>query len=195
MKFGMILIGLIGTLLCGLASANTNVVTIEQIANLEITRSTSMNAMINWQVGDSQDYKVSLGGFGMEGTMHKEATKEEGNAIWVVQDLKLPIMNDKSEMLIDRNSGKVLKFIRNGKEEKAPEGDIEIISTKSDVVTVPAGKFKVLHIKAKSKDVQDIQIWMNNRDISLDGAAKMYMDQGMIKITMELTKFIKKEQE
>lgn len=190
MKKGLLLISLLFSLA---VSANTNVVTMEQINTIQTAASLSTLALIDWKVGDAQAYKVVLGGFGMEGTMNKEVTKEEGNAVWVKQELKLPIMSDKSEMLMDRNSGKILKYIHNGKEEKAPEGDVEIISTSQETIEVPAGKFKVIHVKAKSKDVQDIQIWINPRDIALDGAAKLYMDQGQIKITMELTKFTKNQ--
>lgn len=148
-------------------------------------------ALINWKVGDSEDYKVDLGGLPINGTMHKEATKEEGNGIWIKQDLDLMIQKDSQEMLMDRNTGKVLKFVHNGKEEEMPSDKIEIISTNNATVTVPAGTFKVMHIVAKSQQVPAIEIWENTRDISLDGTAKTYIDQGQIKITMELTKFVK----
>lgn len=190
-KLTSILIGLV--LSATSAFANTTVVTLEQIQRFDIARSASTMSMIDWKVGDAQSYKVTLGGFGMEGTMEKEAIKEEGNGIWIRQELKLPIMNDKSEILFDRDSGEILKYIHNGKEEAAPKGDLEVISTKQTTVEVPAGKFKVLHVMAKSKDVKDIQVWMNPTEIALDGAAKMYMDQGQVKITMLLTKFVKKD--
>ena len=190
-KLTSIFLGLI--LSVASASANTTVVTLEQIQKFEIARSASTLSMIDWKVGDSQSYKVVLSGFGMEGTMQKDAIKEEGNGIWIRQELKLPIMNDKSEILFDRDTGEILKYIHNGKEEAAPKGDLEVISTKQSTIQVPAGKFKVLHVMAKSKDVQDIQVWMNPTEIALDGAAKMYMDQGQVKITMELTKFVKKD--
>lgn len=188
MKIRTLVIGLVLSAFGSAAGATT--ITLEQIQKMEIARASAALALIDWKVGDSQDYKVTLG-FGLEGTMHKDAFKEEGNAIWIRQELKLPVANDSSELLIDRNSGKVLKFIHNGKEEQVPDDKIEIVSSKNDVVEVPAGKFKVLHVTAKSKNVQQIEIWLNPRDISLDGAAKVYMDQGMMKITMELTKFVK----
>jgi hypothetical protein len=147
-------------------------------------------ALIDWKVGDTQDYKVTLS-MGLEGTMHKEAFKEEGNGVWIRQEMKLPIMNDTSELLMDRNSGKILKYVHNGKEENIPDGKIDVIATKNDVVEVPAGKFKVLHVTAKSKDVKQIDIWANMREISLDGTAKVVLDQGQIQITMELASFKK----
>lgn len=172
------------------ANANANLTTVAEINTQELLMSIHTMSLINWKVGDSQDMKVTLG-FGLSGTMHKEATKEEGNAIWVKNELKLPIANDVQEVLYDRDSGKVLKFIHNGKEAEMPNEEIEIVDTKNETIEVPAGKFKVMHVTAKSKSVKQIEIWINPRDISLDGAAKMFMDQGTMKITMELTKFTK----
>jgi hypothetical protein len=182
---------LLGLIMSVTAFADINVVTVDSIQKAELARTISTLSLIDWKVGDSTNYKVSISGFGMEGTMTKEAFAEEGNAIWVRQELKLPIMNDKSEMLFDRDSAQVIKYIHNGKEETPPESKVEVISTKQETIEVPAGKFKVLHVMAKSKDVKDIQIWMNPREIPLDGGAKVYMDQGSAKITLTLLKFVK----
>lgn len=173
-------------------SAKAEVFTVADINSIDLMRSVSTLALINWKVGDSQDYKVSMG-FGLEGTLHKEATKEEndGQAIWVKNEMKLPIMNDTQEILFDRKTAKVLKYVHNGKEEQLPDDKIEIVDTKNEEVTVPAGTFKSMHVRAKTKQVSQIDIWINPRDVSLDGAIKEYMDQGMMKITIELTAFTK----
>lgn len=172
------------------SSANM-ILTVDKIANQEIARFSGTLNLIDWKIGDYQDYKVTIGGFGLEGTMHKEVFGEEGNGVWVRQDLNLTIQRDKTEVLYDRETGKVLKLVRNGKEEKLPDSDIELIDQKRETIEVPAGKFDVMHITAKSKDVKQIDVWMNPRKISLDGAAKMAMQQESIQITMVLTKFKK----
>jgi hypothetical protein len=191
MKIRTFLLGVV--LACSVASAQAQEFTVAEFNTQDLLRSVSTLSLINWKVGDSQDYKVVLSGFGMEGTLAKVATKEENNgtAIWVKNEMKLPIMNDTQEILFDRNTAKVLKYIHNGKEEQLPDDKIEIVETKNEEVTVPAGTFKSTHVIAKSKQVKQIDIWINPRDISLDGAAKMFMDQGQVKITMELTKFTK----
>ncbi len=190
MKIRTIIMGLLMTAMMPLANANSSVITLEQIQLAELSRTVSTLSLVNWKVGDAQNFKVTLG-FGMEGTMNKEATKEEGNAIWLKTVLKLPIANDTTEALIDRDSGKVLKFIHNGKEAEVPSGELEIVSTNNETIEVPAGKFKTIHVIAKSKDVKQIEIWINQREIALDGSAKVFMDQGSMKITMVLTKFVK----
>src|SRR4051812_9701129 len=128
MKFWTLLFGIVFS--CVFTTANADIVSLEQIQTLEAARSAATLSLVDWKIGDSQDFKVTLG-MGLDGTMRKEAFKEEGNAIWLRQELKLPIANDTSEMLVDRDSGRILKFIRNGKEESIPDGQLDIISQKS----------------------------------------------------------------
>lgn len=170
------------------ATEAPNVIRLNEI--LSIAAPIAPEALIEWKVGDKQEFEVS-GVMGMTGTMTKVASKEEGNGIWISQQLTLPIMSDKTELLIDRDSGKTLKMIHNGKEEKAPEGEIEIIKTENTFIEVPAGKFKVMHITAKSKDVKQIDVWANPKLIALDGGAKMVIDQGQMTITLVLKSFVK----
>src|SRR5689334_6643790 len=98
LKYSLILMGLF----CGLVANADD--TIFQVRNLDPM------ALLNWKVGDSADYSISAV-FGNLGTMHKEVTKEEGNGYWVTQQATLMGQNDKTEMLIDRDTGKVLQVI------------------------------------------------------------------------------------
>lgn len=147
--------------------------------------------VIDWKVGDLADYDVSGGAFGKIGKMHKEVTKDEGTAIWVSQNIDLGFQKDSSEMLINKADGKVLKVIRNGKEEKLPDDKIEIISQDVEDIEVPAGKFQTIHIVAKTKQVSRIEVWVNPRDTVMEGTVKQFMDTGMLQITMELVSFTK----
>jgi hypothetical protein len=173
-----------------LAAHAQDVVTLEQIQMQELAVTSATLNVIDWKVGDNQDYKVTLG-FGMQGKMHKEVVREEGNAVWIKQYLSLQSTEDNTEILIDRESGKILKLIRNGKEEKIPDGKLEIISTNNEVIEVPAGKFKAIHVVGKSKDIKKFEAWISPREIAMDGQAKVIVDQGMMTVTMELTKFVK----
>lgn len=171
------------------ASRASEIVTLGELNRLEVTRSTVGLSMIDWKVGDSQDQRVTV--FGMQGTMHKEATREEGNGIWVRQELAISSNRDVTEVLYDRDSGRVLKLVHNGREESIPQDEIEIIETTQETVEVPAGKFETLHVKARSKKIKQLDVWMNPRQIALDGAAKTAVDQGMMKVAMELVRFRK----
>ena len=56
-------------------------------------------------------------------------------------------------------------------------------------MTVPAGTFKAIHIVAKNKQVDHIELWANPRDTVMDGAIKQTMTTQGIDIVMELTSF------
>ena len=150
-------------------------------------------SVIDWKIGDYSNYNLDLGMFG-KGKVHKEATKEEGNAIWVTTDAKIPSGNQKIEVLISRDDGKILKLLVNGKEEKYQDHDIEVISRDESSVTVPAGTFKAIHLKIKDKtENMDIESWLNFKDIVLEGMAKSIIKKNaFLTITTELTDFGRK---
>ena len=145
--------------------------------------------LINWKVGDSMDYSITLGMFGNLGTSNKSVTKDEGAAIWVRQTMAMKTQNETVDILINKADGKILKLIRNGKEEAIPDEQLEIISQDYTEITVPAGKFSVLHVVAKTKNVSKIEIWANPPQTVMDGVVKQIITTQFGDLTMELTKF------
>ncbi|MEO5968609.1 MAG: hypothetical protein ABIQ95_01675 [Bdellovibrionia bacterium] len=143
-------------------------------------------ALINWKVGDSSDYNLSLA-FG-KGSMHKEVTSEEGTGVWLTQNVAIMGQKDVSQILLDRNTGKITKMLHNGKEEAIPNEQPEIISQDYTDVTVPAGTFKCIHIVAKTKTVKRIEMWANPKEVVIDGAIKEVISSQFGDITLELTK-------
>ena len=100
-----------------------------QVAKSVNTAIIQLANQLNWQVGDFHniDIKMAFGG----GTGTKTVTQDvpaEG-AFWYVNEMSLFGQAQKTEALMRRSDGKVLKLIVNGKEQ-APESDdsnIEII--------------------------------------------------------------------
>jgi hypothetical protein len=148
-------------------------------------------ALINWKVGDSSDYNLSMV-FG-KGSMHKEVTGEEDRGVWLTQDVAIMGQKDNSQVLFDRDTGKILKMLHNGKEQAVPNEQPEIISQEYTDVTVPAGTFKSIHIVAKTKSVKKIEIWANNKEVVIDGAIKEILSTQFGDLTLELTKQNKAE--
>ena len=145
--------------------------------------------VINWQIGDYCDMNISLQGMPL-GTVHKEAMSDEGNAVWLKQSMSGGMIgNQVVEVLIDRATGKTLKMKQNGQEKPVPDDKIEIIDQETATITVPAGTFETIHIRAKSQQAGNIELWANPQAIKLDGAAKMTMQANGMPIAMELTKF------
>lgn len=145
---------------------------------------------INWKVGEFQEYNMeAMGGLPM-GNMKKFVASEQGNAIWVRQDMSGGMVgNQNAEILIDRATAKILEMRQNGKKVDVPNDPIELIDQESTRITVPAGTFDVIHITAKSKQAKKIEVWANPRDITMDGGAQMFVDSGMLPITLKLTRF------
>ncbi|MGK5084904.1 hypothetical protein WDW37_16575 [Bdellovibrionota bacterium FG-1] len=145
--------------------------------------------LINWKVGDSQQFDVKAGSFGKLGTMVKSVTQDDGATIWITQNMDLMIQKQKVEMQMNKADGKILKMIVNGKEQQIPDDKVEIISQDYADVTVPAGTFKAIHIVAKTAQAPHIEIWANPRDTVMEGTLKQAITTQGMDIVMELTTF------
>lgn len=167
----------------------------ELLISLYLNNVRTLN-VIDWKIGDYSNYNLDLGFFG-KGKVHKEATKEEGNAVWVVTTAKIQSGDQKIETLISRADGKILKIIVNGKEEKYQDHDLEVTLKEESQVTVPAGTFKAIHIKITDHtEKMDIESWLNMKEIVLEGMAKSIVKKNMfLNITTELTDFGRKSLE
>jgi hypothetical protein len=197
MKMMKTLMAISALVVAGAAQADSTVTRDQSVAAITlhnlVLRDFSLTALdlINWKVGDTTTYSIEMGAFGNMGTMVKSATKEEGGAVWVKNDANLMGQADVTEILINRADGKILKMLHNGQEQQAPNDEIEVISQDYTEITVPAGKFKCLHIVAKSKDVSKMEIWANPQAVPLDGSIQMIMDTQFGQMTLKLTTFKK----
>ncbi|NUM88255.1 MAG: hypothetical protein HUU37_03535 [Bdellovibrionales bacterium] len=148
-----------------------------------------VNNLINWKVGETAEYDLKAM-FGSLGNMVKKVDREQGNAIWLKQEVT-GMAAQTIEALIDRATGEVLEMRQNGQKVNPPNDKPEMIDQEHTTVTVPAGTFEVIHVTFKSKEVKKGELWANPRDIPMDGAAKMAVESNQmpLPITMELLKF------
>lgn len=147
----------------------------------------------NFVKGDSANYKLNMGGF-INGTMAMLVADVGADGVWIHQDMDLGFMGKQNiQELIDPNTGEIKKMIVNGKEQAPPEaGDIEVIDSKEDTITVPAGTYTCLYIKAKvtqQGQTSNMEQWIDLRDIPVMGLVKTTMDSQMGPVTIELTSF------
>jgi hypothetical protein len=162
---------------------------VNSIALATINTTSPIANVINWKVGEFQDLNIQMQSMPL-GTIHKVADREEGNGLWVKEEMSGGMIgNHTVEELIDRATGKVLKMKQDGQDQQVPDDKIEIINQETASVTVPAGTFQVIHITAKSEKTGQIEAWMNPKAITLDGTAKMTMQAQGMPIALELTKF------
>jgi hypothetical protein len=146
-------------------------------------------AAIDWKVGETQDFKVTLSV--LQGSAHKEVKSEENDAIWIQTDINLLIQQVQSRMLIRRADAKILKFQVNGKDESLPS-DPEIVDQANKTVTVPAGTFDCLWVKAKvmQNGQENVsELWVSPGKVSMEGTVKMKTEAMGMEVVMELTKF------
>jgi hypothetical protein len=158
-----------------------------QFAQLDVQ---PMN-LIEWKVGDTMNYDMAMMGGFLKGTSVKSVASEEGNAVWIRQDIAIMGQNQNTEMLLDRATGQVLKMKQNGKDVEIPANDVEIVSQDATEITVKAGKFEAIHIVIKSKEMKKGEVWINMADTAMDGTLKMVADTQMGSVSMELTGFKK----
>jgi len=153
-----------------------------------LTLSAPLN-LINWKVGDQMSYQVSVGFFGKIGSMNKSVAKEEGDTIWIHQEIDLKVQKQVVDMQMSRVDGHVIRIIQDGKDIQVPNDKLEVISQDYGDVTVPAGTFSAIHIIAKTQQVSKIEVWANPADTVMDGALKQIMATQIGEITMELASF------
>lgn len=155
-------------------------VTLAQVAPLNL---------INWKVGDTMSYQVSMGFLGKFGSMVKSVAKEEGDTIWIHQEVDLKIQKQVVDIQMSRVDGRIIKMIQDGKEVQVPNDKLEVISQDYGNVTVPAGTFAAVHIVAKTQQVSKIELWANPAETVMDGALKQIMATQFGELTLELVSF------
>lgn len=146
---------------------------------------------VDWKVGDTNNYKLNLGGF-LNGTMKMFVREISADGIWLVQELNMQIQKQTVEMLMDPNTGEIKKLLVNGQEQSVPKSEPEIVDTRQEQVTVPAGTFDSYWVKIKDKATNEVaEQWINPRDIPLSGMIKAIQNSQIGKVTIELTSFTK----
>jgi hypothetical protein len=149
----------------------------------------------DWKVGDNTFHQFMYKAMELA-TMEWTVFKDEGTSIWVRHIWTNPDgTKDRVEELVDKETGKTLKYIRNGKEEEVPaEGNpIKVISSKDTTVTVPAGTFAAKLMVTESDELGVADTWQNEQEIPLSGVLKVvfYKGANRLKITMQLVEFTK----
>lgn len=148
---------------------------------------------LNWKVGDTNTYDLNVGGF-INGSMVMAVARYTAEGFWVTQDLDLGFAGKQNaEILFDKNTGQVLKMIVGGKEQALPDpNDLELIDMKEAKVTVPAGTFDCIHIRARNKkENNEINQWANPQLIPISGMLKSIAPSQLGEVNIALKSFRK----
>ena len=142
---------------------------------------------IDWKVGDWTEYRLSMSF--LKGKLIKKCTQNEGISVWLETKMELPIGNQLILAQIRKSDGKILKLIVNGREQEIKQPKYTIISQEAETVTVPAGTFQTIHLLLRDEENRDTNVWINPRDIALEGMVKTVTEQQFGTVTLELTRF------
>lgn len=149
---------------------------------------------LSWKVGEMAQYSLDMGF--LKGKMVMTVREEVNNTFWLDQDVELSLMGkQKIEVLVDKNTGKILEVRVNGQKQQPPEpGQTEVEETHQDRITVPKGTFDCIYARIKDVSKNEItEVWINPSVVPISGALKQIAPSPMGgKLTMELTDFIKK---
>jgi hypothetical protein len=167
--------------------------TINQVVfdtSLKILSDVVTQGPFHFVVGDQTNYKMNIGGF-INGTMSITVKTVADDEVVLAQDIDMSFLGKQAcEQTFNPNTGAVKKIVCNGQEQKPSDGSFEMIENKEDTVTVPAGTFTCLYVKAKNtKDNSEIEQWINPKAIPVMGMAKMIAPSQIGKMTVELTSF------
>lgn len=174
-------------------SMSANASTISSLAydiNQAVLADTQMQSPFKFAVGDQADYKLNMGGF-LNGTMSMKVTAVAADEVSLTQVMSMMGQNQNCEQTINPNTGEVKKFVCNGQAQNpGDQGNIEVVETKEDTITVPAGTFTCLYIKANNKtDNSIVEQWVNPKDVPVFGLVKTIAPSQLGKVTVELTSF------
>lgn len=140
-----------------------------------------------WKIGDTMQYEVNVSNVGRVGDSTKKVTKDEGHAVWVRQSVQILFHRETVEVLVNKADGKILKVVRNGKEQPPEDNKFEVIKEERGVtVKVPAGEFTALYYKGKMKDVQSLEVWASPSEALIEGSVKQVITVSLGTVTMEL---------
>lgn len=147
---------------------------------------------LEFKKGESANYNLNMGF--IQGSMIMSVFDIVADGVWIHQDVDLSFAGkSKIEILLDPNTGEIKKLIVNGKEEQIPErGDMEVVETREETLTVPAGTFATVYFKVLDKTKNEtIQQWVNLKDIPVFGMVKSISPSQIGEVVIELTSFRK----
>jgi hypothetical protein len=147
---------------------------------------------LEFKKGESGSYNVNMGF--ITGTMVMSVFDIVSEGVWIHQDMDMMLIGkQKIEILMDPNTGEIKKILVNGKEEQIPaRGDVEVVETREEQLTVPAGTFATVYFKVLDKTKNEtVQQWVNLKDIPVFGMVKTVAPSQIGEVTMELTAFKK----
>lgn len=153
----------------------------------------STQGTFDWKAGDEADYNMNMGF--ISGKMIMKVVSVAPTEVVFSQDVDLGFMGKQHcDIAINPQNGQTKSFVCNGQAQDTSGGDTQIIENKEDTVTVPAGTFTCMYIKAQQTvqgNQQTVEQWINPKLIPVMGMAKTIAPSQIGQVVVELTAFHK----
>ncbi len=167
---------------------NTALEVTQQMLNGPVAEGT-----FDWKAGDEADYNMNMGF--ISGKMIMKVVSVAPTEVVFSQDVDLGFLGKQHcDITINPTNGQTKSLVCNGQAQDTSGGDVSVIESKEDTVTVPAGTFTCMYIKAQQTvqgNAQTVEQWINPKMIPVMGMAKTIAPSQMGQVVVELTAFHK----
>lgn len=146
---------------------------------------------LGWHVGDLAEYDLKLAV--IPGSMLMFVSSIEGSIAVLNQELSIATIKQSCDMHFNLNTGELIKTVCAGVEQKPGEpSNTEVIDMKEDQITVPAGTFQTVYIKATTGEKkQIIEQWINRSEIPVLGLVQSITPSPIGTMNLKLKAFKK----
>lgn len=175
------------------ASAATTINTVMSSVNETVMGQIALNNPFNWVVGDTAVYNLTMATF-IKGTMTMTIKDVQPTTVTIDQSMDLGFAGKQDCIeVIDSTTGAVKSMVCNGQNQNPGDtSDVTVVDSKEDTVTVPAGTFVCLYIKAHSASQNtDMEQWANPKLVPVMGLVKALAPSQIGQVTIELASFKK----
>jgi len=176
------------------ATVSAQAYTMENLAqevSKAIVQSADVRSPFDFKVGDTASYKLKMGF--LPGTMVMTVKDVQPEEVTISQIMDMMGQKQDCVQILNPNTGESKSLTCNGQaQDSGDPSDIEVVEQKEDTVTVPAGTFVCLYVKAKQKSTgNEIEQWINPSEVPVYGMVKSTSPSQMGKVVIELTSFKK----
>ncbi len=146
-----------------------------QALEINLIPTFALRRLIDWKVGDEANFVVMIGD--LEAVRIKEFVHSEvGDSIWIHMQIT-GLVNREVRTKINRDTAKIEEYLEDGQVATPYVDPLEIIvQADGGKITVPAGEFHTVYIKAKSKKgdsaERKFEFWLNQRDTTMRGLVR-----------------------
>jgi hypothetical protein len=146
---------------------------------------------VQFKVGDTASYSLKIASF-INGTMKMTVTSITSSALVIEQDADLGSAGKQNcQETLNPNTGALIKMMCNGQDEtNQAGGNIQVEQENNQTITVAAGTFACLYIKAKqTSDNSEVELWSDTKDVPVFSMVKSNEPTQMGTAVLELTSY------